>query len=157
MAKYFSRQPARQSITFRYRSKVMVNSNFTAEQQLRANAQAFAQNVLSTAPKIYSSLATQTGRFQSTLPIYQAEVKAGLIKGQIPIPLGGTSNGLIDAAIVVEEFHTVEPSTAITILGTGLGLTPLVLAGSKNQYDKFLAPFFKARGGSAGELHAQPT
>ena len=100
----------------------MVDFRLTPEQkELRANANAFATNVLSIAPGVYSSLATQTERFQSTLPVYRSAVKAGLIKGQVPVPLGGTSAGLIDAALVVEEFHAVEPSTAITILGTGLG------------------------------------
>jgi alkylation response protein AidB-like acyl-CoA dehydrogenase len=136
----------------------MVDFNLTSEQkELRANAHAFAQNVLSTAPNLYSSLNTQTERFQSTLPIYQTAVKAGLIKGQVPVPLGGTSAGMIDAAIVVEEFHAVEPSTAITILGTGLGLTPLILAGSKEQHEKFLAPFLKQEGEMlASFAHSEP-
>jgi alkylation response protein AidB-like acyl-CoA dehydrogenase len=136
----------------------MVDFSLTAEQkELRANAQAFAQNVLSAAPKLYSPLPSQTERFQSTLPIYQTAVKSGLIKGQIPVPLGGTSNGLIDAAIVVEEFHAVEPSTAITILGTGLGLTPLILAGSKDQHEKFLSSFLKQEGEMlASFMHSEP-
>jgi alkylation response protein AidB-like acyl-CoA dehydrogenase len=136
----------------------MVNFSLTTEQkQLRANAQAFAKNVLSTAPKLYSTLSTQSERFQSTLPIYQTAIKSGLIKGQIPIPVGGTSNGLVDAAIVVEELHAVEPSTSITILGTGLGLTPLILAGSQEQHEKFLAPFIKQEGQMlASFMHSEP-
>jgi alkylation response protein AidB-like acyl-CoA dehydrogenase len=136
----------------------MVDFNLSSEQkQLRANAKAFAQTVLSTAPKLYSALPTQNERFRSTLPIYQDAVRSGLIKGQIPIALGGTSNGLIDAAIVVEEFHAAEPSTAITILGTGLGLTPLILAGSKAQHEKFLAPFLKQEGEMlASFMHSEP-
>jgi alkylation response protein AidB-like acyl-CoA dehydrogenase len=136
----------------------MVNFTLTPEQkELRTNAQAFAQNVLSTAPSLNSHLPTQTERFQSTLPIYRAAVSAGLIKGQIPVALGGTSAGLIDAAIVVEEFHTVEPSTSITILGTGLGLTPLILAGSKEQHDKFLTPFLEQKGERlASFVHSEP-
>jgi alkylation response protein AidB-like acyl-CoA dehydrogenase len=136
----------------------MVDFTLTPEQKgLRANARAFAQNVLSTAPNLYSNLATQTERFQSTLPIYQAAVSAGLLKGQIPLPLGGTSASMIDAAIVVEEFHAVEPSTAITILGTGLGLTPLILAGSKEQHDRFLVPFLEQKGERlASFVHSEP-
>ncbi|KAH5170673.1 hypothetical protein HBH68_215940 [Parastagonospora nodorum] len=136
----------------------MVDFELSPEQkQLRANAKAFAQTVLSTAPKLYSALPTQNERFRSTLPIYQDAVRSGLIKGQIPISLGGTSNGLLDAAIVVEEFHAVEPSTAITILGTGLGLTPLILAGSKAQHEKFLSPFLKQEGEMlASFMHSEP-
>ncbi|KAJ6276049.1 acyl-CoA dehydrogenase/oxidase, partial [Bipolaris maydis] len=125
--------------------------------ELRANVHAFADTVLSKAPTYYSHLTTQTERFQSTLPIYQTAVSAGLIKGQIPVPLGGTSAGLVDAAIVIEELHAVEPSTAITILGTGLGLTPLILAGSKEQHEKFLAPFLEQTGERlASFVHSEP-
>jgi alkylation response protein AidB-like acyl-CoA dehydrogenase len=102
-------------------------------------------------------LLKMSSQLHQTLPIYQTAVKAGLIKGQIPIPLGGTSAGLIDAAIVVEEFHAVEPSTAITILGTGLGLTPLILAGSKEQHDEFLTPFLSQDGEMlASFAHSEP-
>ena len=136
----------------------MVDLTLTPEQRtLRSNARAFAQNVLSSAPKLYSAFATQTERFQSTLPIYQAAVAAGLIKGQIPVPLGGTSTGLIDAAIVIEEFHAVEPSTAVTILGTGLGLTPLILAGSEEQHKQYLTPFLDQEGSRlASFAHSEP-
>lgn len=137
----------------------MVDFKLSPQQkELRANAHAFAKNVLSTAPNLYSSLATQTERFQSTLPIYQTAVKAGLIKGQVPAPLGGTSAGLIDAALVVEEFHAVEPSTAITILGTGLGLTPLILGGTPALHEKFLAPFLTQEGETiASFAHSEPS
>lgn len=136
----------------------MVDFGLSAEQKtLRANANAFAQGVLSTAPHLYSKLPTQTERFQSTRQIYQSAAQAGLIKGQVPVPLGGTSGGLIDAAIVVEEFHAVEPSTAITILGTGLGLTPLIFGGSKEQHDRFLAPFLTQAGDPlASFVHSEP-
>jgi alkylation response protein AidB-like acyl-CoA dehydrogenase len=136
----------------------MVNFSLTPSQkELRTNARAFAQTVLSTASSLYSHLPTQRSRFQATLPIYRAAVTAGLLKGQIPVPLGGTSAGLVDAAIVVEEFHAVEPSAAITILGTGLGLTPLILAGSKQQHETFLTPFLKQEGEKlASFVHSEP-
>jgi alkylation response protein AidB-like acyl-CoA dehydrogenase len=129
----------------------------SAQKALRANAQSFAQTVLSTAPSLYSQLPTQNERFRSTLPIYQTAVKAGLIKGQIPTSLGGTSESFVDAALVVEEFHAVEPSTAITILGTGLGLTPLILTGSPAQHKKFLTPFLEQEGEVlASFAHSEP-
>lgn len=136
----------------------MVNFTLTEEQKtLRANAQAFAQNVLSTAPNLYSHLPTQSERFKAVLPIYRTAVSAGLIKGQIPAALGGSSTSLIEAGIVVEEFYAVEPSAAITILGTGLGLTPLILAGSKEQHEKFLSPFLKEEGEMlASFVHSEP-
>lgn len=101
------------------------------QQALRKNAANFAQAYLKDAPATYNQLPTQRARFESTAGIYRAAVQAGLIKGQIPTALGGGAEGLVDAAILVEEFFAVEPSAALTILGTGLGLTPLLVAGNE--------------------------
>jgi nitroalkane oxidase len=125
----------------------MIDFTLTEEQQaIRKGAQAFAQNVLASAPKLYAHLPDQHSRFEATRPLYRQAVEAGLIKGQIPIALGGTASDLVNAAILVEEFYAVEPSAAITILGTGLGLTPLILAGSPEQHEKFLKPFLSGEG-----------
>ncbi|KAF2477868.1 acyl-CoA dehydrogenase NM domain-like protein [Lindgomyces ingoldianus] len=124
---------------------------------LRNGARGFAQQVLAGAPKLYSKHTSQTARFEATRPIYRNAVEGGLIKGQIPTELGGTSNNLIDAAIVIEEFFAVEPSAALTILGTGLGLTPLILAGSAVQHDTFLKPFLSGDGEPlAAFVHSEP-
>ncbi|KEF63001.1 uncharacterized protein A1O9_00976 [Exophiala aquamarina CBS 119918] len=80
-------------------------------------------------------------RFRSTKPIYVEAVKSGLIQAQIPKQLGGGGGPLIEAALVVEEFYAVETSASLTILGTGLGLTPLIMAGSAEQHATFLKPF----------------
>ncbi|KAF2995324.1 hypothetical protein E8E13_000606 [Curvularia kusanoi] len=136
----------------------MVNFSLSPEQKvLRSGVRDFARNVLSTAPKLYNHLTTQTTRFRSTLPIYQSAVSAGLVKGQVPVPYGGASASMLDAAIVVEELYAVEPSTAITILGTGLGLTPLILAGNEEQRERLLTPFTKLEGERlASFVHSEP-
>ena len=136
----------------------MVNFTLSPEQQaLRKNIKEFAEKVLSAAPSLYQHLPDQRSRFEATLPIYRTAVSNGLIKGQIPVPLGGTAGSLIDAAIVAEEFHAIEPSTSLTILGTGLGLTPLILAGSKEQHEKFLKPFLSTEGEPIASLvHSEP-
>ena len=134
------------------------------QQTLRRNAAAFAQAYLKDASLTYSQHATQEARFRATRPIYAAAVKHGLIKGQVPAPLGGLSQGFVDAAITVEEFFAVEPSASLTILGTGLGLTPLILAGSEEQRGRLLARFLEADGEGDGEgqlplasfVHSEP-
>ncbi|KAI0156031.1 acyl-CoA dehydrogenase/oxidase [Pestalotiopsis sp. NC0098] len=136
----------------------MVDFSLTeAQTALRNNARTFAQTVLSGAPKLYSQHSSQNARFQATLPIYRTAVQAGLIKGQVPVPLGGTSESLVDAAIVVEEFFAVEPSAALTILGTGLGLTPLILAGNEDLWGRFLKKFLVQEGEPiASFVHSEP-
>ncbi|KAF2115287.1 acyl-CoA dehydrogenase/oxidase [Lophiotrema nucula] len=128
-----------------------------SQSALRNGAKQFAEQVLSTAPKLYADKKDQRERFEATLPIYQTAVQAGIIKGQVPVPLGGASASMVDAAIVVEEFFAVEPSASITVLGTGLGLTPLILAGNPEQHKKFLEPFLKQEGEPiAAFVHSEP-
>ena len=136
----------------------MVDFSLSREQKaLRSNVRYFARNILATAPGIYDHLPTQTKRFRSTLPIYQSAVSAGLIKGQIPILYGGSSASMLDAAVLVEELYAAEPSTALTILGTGLGLTPLILAGNAEQHERLLTPFTKQDGVRlASFVHSEP-
>ncbi|KAF3004662.1 hypothetical protein E8E14_001110 [Neopestalotiopsis sp. 37M] len=136
----------------------MVDFTLTkAQTALRNNARTFAQSVLSGAPELYSQHSSQNARFQATLPIYRSAIQAGLIKGQVPVPLGGTSESLVDAAIVVEEFFAVEPSMALTILGTGLGLTPLILAGNEKLWGQFLKRFLAQEGEPiAAFVHSEP-
>lgn len=136
----------------------MIDFTLTPEQRhLRSGAQTFAQNVLAGARATYSHLPDQTTRFQSTLPIYRSAVKAGLIKGQIPAALGGTGGPLLDAAILVEELYAVEPGASLTIFGTGLGLTPLILAGSDEQKARLLKPFLTGEGEPLASLmHSEP-
>ncbi|KAL4898996.1 hypothetical protein BDW74DRAFT_171835 [Aspergillus multicolor] len=130
----------------------MVDFNLSAsEQQTRAAARAFAAAHLASAKKSYTDLPTQEERFRSLKPIYEAAVKAGLIKGQIPAPIGGTSERLVEAAILVEEFYAVEASASLTIFGTGLGLTPLALA-YRPELKEFLDPFLSGTGAPLASL-----
>jgi nitroalkane oxidase len=128
----------------------MIGFQLTPEQQaLRSNVGAFASAHLSRARSIYEAAGASgkwSDRFRSTLPLYQEAVKAGLIKAQVPQPLGGLGGSLMDATLVVEEMYAVEASASLTILGTGLGLTPLLLAGSPEQHERFLKPFLSGEG-----------
>lgn len=136
----------------------MIDFSLSEEQKhLRAGAAAFAEAHLKPARDAYSQHATQEARFRSTRPIYEAAVKAGLIKGQVPTALGGGAQGLVDAAILVEEFFAVEPSAALTILGTGLGLTPFILAASEEQMGRLLPQFLGGEGAPiASFVHSEP-
>lgn len=122
-----------------------------SEAAVREAARAFATTHLAGAKAAYSKIASHAGRFQSIRPIYHEAVRVGLIKGQIPAPLGGTSQSLIEAAILVEEMYAVEPAASLTILGTGLGLTPLQLA-FRPELKEFLKPFLQDDGAPLASL-----
>ena len=128
----------------------MIDFTLTSEQQaVRQNTRAFARNHLTNARSLYSPSPPHTkweDRFRSTKPIYAAAVSAGMIKAQIPAAIGGLGGDLVDAALVVEELYAHETSASLTILGTGLGLTPLILAGTLELQKKFLAPFLTGDG-----------
>ncbi|KAL2840273.1 acyl-CoA dehydrogenase/oxidase [Aspergillus pseudoustus] len=130
----------------------MVSFTLTpSELATRHAARTFATTHLTSAKATYASLPTPQARFQSLQPIYSAAVHAGLIKAQIPAPVGGASTSLIDAAILVEEFYAVEASACLTIFGTGLGLTPLCLA-FRAELQPFLEPFLSGEGAPLASL-----
>ena len=116
-----------------------------SEEGIRKAAAAFAAGPLKDAKKTYMKYAHHPERFQATRPIYHQAVAGGLIKGQIAPHLGGSGGSLIEAAILVEEMYRVEPAASLTIFSTGLGLTPLNLAG-KPEHAEFLAPFLSGEG-----------
>ncbi|KAM5354722.1 hypothetical protein ACJ41O_001369 [Fusarium nematophilum] len=136
----------------------MIDFTLTPSQtQIQRKARAFAKDVLSNASSSFSQLADQKSRFRATRSLYGAAVREGLVKAQIPVPLGGTSVSLVDAAITLEELFTVESAVSITIVGTALGLMPLMLGGSPSQQEKFLKPFLSGEGEPLASLmHSEP-
>ncbi|KAL2154592.1 hypothetical protein VTH82DRAFT_3268 [Thermothelomyces myriococcoides] len=122
------------------------------EAATRAAAAAFAQNVLKPARAEYLKHEEHPKRFQATKPAYAAAVQGGLLKGQISPALGGNAGSLVEAAILVEECYAVEPSAALTIFATGLGLTPLNIAGKAEAHAEFLAPFLSGEGAPLASL-----
>jgi alkylation response protein AidB-like acyl-CoA dehydrogenase len=122
-----------------------------SEAGIRNAGAGFAATVLKDAKKDYMKFTEHHQRFQSTKPIYEKAVQGGLIKGQVPAQLGGTSGSLVEAAILVEELYAVEPAASLTIFATGLGLTPLVLTG-KPEHKEFLAPFLSGEGAPLASL-----
>ena len=127
-----------------------------AQLAIRNAVKAFSQANLKTARSLYephgARLAKPEDRFRSTKPLYLEAVKAGLIKAQIPQEFGGGGGPLIEAALVVEELYAVETSASLTILGSGLGLTPLIMAGSPEQKQEFFKPFLEGTGAPLASL-----
>jgi alkylation response protein AidB-like acyl-CoA dehydrogenase len=115
------------------------------QRELQLESRRFATEVLAGA-RAAELLPTAEERFLATRPVYEAMVVGGFLRKCIPQPAGGENAGLIDMAIMAEEFYSVNASVTLTMLGTVLGLLPILLGGTPEQCGRMLAPFLKKSG-----------
>jgi alkylation response protein AidB-like acyl-CoA dehydrogenase len=134
-----------------------IDFTLTAQQrQLQRAGRKFAKEVLGEAKRA-ELLVTPEERFRATRPTYEAMVVAGYLRKCIPAPAGGDNAGLVDLAILSEEFYSVNASVTLTMLGTVLGLLPILLGGSPDQCMRLLGPFLKTSGAPlAGFCFSEP-
>ena len=126
------------------------------QRELQLESRRFARDVLAGAREA-ESLPTPEQRFLATRPIYEAMVAAGFLRKCIPAPAGGENQGLIDMAIMAEEFYSVNASVTLTMLGTVLGVLPILLGGTPEQCGRLLAPFLAKSGAPlAGFCSSEP-
>ncbi|KAB8301472.1 hypothetical protein EYC80_003332 [Monilinia laxa] len=121
-----------------------------SEDGTRKHAAAFAAGPLKDIKNIYSAKKDEQ-QFQALEPFYGGATAGGMIKGLVAPHLGGAGGSLVEATILVEEMYAVDPSASLTIFATGLGLTPLNLAG-KEQHKEFLEPFLSGKGAPLASL-----
>jgi nitroalkane oxidase len=122
--------------------------DFTLTRQqsdLRIKSRKFATEMLAVA-KSAELLPTPEERFLATKPIYEAMVAAGFLRKCLPVAAGGESAGLMDLAIMAEEFYAANASVALTMFGTVLGLLPILRGATAEQRDRLLGPFLKTSG-----------
>jgi nitroalkane oxidase len=136
----------------------MIDFTLTPEQEhIKQGSATFASSILANASKDYSKLSTQRERFESLRSLYGFAVRHGQVKAQIPVALGGTNASLVDAAIAMEEMYAVDASVTLTLAAAGLGLSPLMLGGTKEQHELFLKPFLSGEGEPLASLvHSEP-
>jgi alkylation response protein AidB-like acyl-CoA dehydrogenase len=73
--------------------------------------------------------------------LYQKIAKSGLFGIKAPKDLGGQGADTLAYVIAIEEFSRVSMVTAIYVSGANsLGSGPLILAGTREQLEKYLAP-----------------
>jgi nitroalkane oxidase len=124
----------------------MIDFRLTARQrELQLQSRKFAKEVLSPAIEA-ETLPTPEERFAATKPAYEAMIAAGFLRQCIPHAAGGENVGLIDTAIMLEELYAVNASVTLTLIGTVLGLLPLLIGGTKEQRGRLLPPFLKQAG-----------
>jgi alkylation response protein AidB-like acyl-CoA dehydrogenase len=123
-----------------------IDFRLTAHQrELQLRSRKFAKEVL--APAIEAEArTTPEERFAATKPAYEAMIAAGFLRQCLPHSAGGENAGLIDTAIMAEELYAVNASVTLTLIGTLLGLLPLLIGGTNEQRDRLLPPFLKQAG-----------
>jgi len=115
------------------------------QRTIQRQSREFARDIIARANSA-ELLPTAEERFLATKPIYQAMVAAGFLRKCIPVQAGGESAGLVELAILAEEFYSINASVSLTLIGTLLGLLPILLGGSAEQRGRLLAPFLKTSG-----------
>src|ERR1700736_4096421 len=125
---------------------VAIDFRLTARQrELQLQSRKFAREVLSRALEA-ETLPTAEERFAATKPAYEAIIAAGFLRKCIPLSAGGESAGLTDTAIMAEELYAVNASVTLTLIGTVLGLLPLLIGGTEEQRSRLLPLFLKQTG-----------
>src|SRR6202030_3315961 len=132
---------------FRWEGRsVAIDFRLTASQrELQLRSREFAKEVLSPAIEA-ETLPTPEERFAATRPAYEAMIAAGFLRNCIPLSARGENAGLTDTAIMAEELYAVNASVTLTLIGTVLGLLPLLIGGTEEQRKRLLPPFLQQTG-----------
>jgi alkylation response protein AidB-like acyl-CoA dehydrogenase len=117
-----------------------------SQRRLRLEARQFAGDVLSGVSAATHELPTPIERFAATRPFFERLVAEGFLRKCISVSAGGDCAGLVDLAILAEEFYAVDANVSLTMLSTVLGLAPLLAGGTPEQHQRFLPPFLATKG-----------
>lgn len=95
------------------------------QQQLRDAVRTFAREHL--APAMIEVRGTLDPKQRAGLlrRPFESAVAAGLLRGLIPAPFGGTATNGIDASIFIEEIAAESPDFLITLAGPLIALAPV--------------------------------
>ena len=124
-----------------------IDFNLSAEQKgLQLAAQEFAKTHLSRVAGIIAPHARPEDRFYATQPVYGETVKAGFNSALVPQAYGGTAMSTLELALATEELAAVDVNVPSALLGTGLGLEPIINYGTEEQKRRFLPQFVSNQG-----------
>lgn len=118
-----------------------------SQQELQKNAQGFAETVLRPVAEKIDRAADGWESFLAGREAYREMAHAGFTTSFIPTEYGGAGFSMIDFALAAEELTRVDISVPTTLLGSGLGLQPVIQHGTPEQKDRFLRPFVEDKEG----------
>jgi acyl-CoA dehydrogenase len=102
--------------------------------EIQARARKFAQEEI-------LPIAAEYDRKGEVPPgIAESAKKAGMLNVTIPKEYGGMGYTAMESAIIAEELGAACTGISITIMVNGLALTPILIAGTDEQKEKFLRP-----------------
>jgi len=111
-----------------------------------ARSRQFAEDVLSGVPVATRDLPSPIERFVATRPFFERLVAEGYLRKCIPVSVGGDCAGLVDLAILAEEFYTVD-ANGLThhALHGARACGRWWLAANQSSTNSFCRPFLRPR------------
>jgi len=113
----------------------VIGFELTAEQkQFQKLARDFVRDQVIPVAALHDQEASYPGE------VVKAAHEVGLLNVGIPAAAGGLGLGLLDEAILGEEFGYGCMGIYTVLMASDLGITPLLLAGTPEQHERFLRP-----------------
>ena len=116
------------------------------QRELRREARDFAHTHLAAVAGICRQQSDPQTRFAATQPIYAEMVKAGYLRRIFPQAVGGDGEGMLEFAILAEEFMAVDVNVPLTMFACMLGLSPLLFGGTPEQVSRWMPQFLNGSG-----------
>jgi alkylation response protein AidB-like acyl-CoA dehydrogenase len=116
------------------------------QKALQAGARQFAAGVLGQVRGLIAPLAKPEERFFATRPIYAQAAAAGFVHALFPKAYGGGGISTLDFALAAEEMTAVDINVPTTLLGTGLGMEPILGFGTEEQKRRWIGEILEAPG-----------
>ncbi len=111
------------------------------QRDIQNSARVFATRFLAPIAEKVDRIPDPWEAFLATREVYREMAHAGYTKCFIPAEYGGLGFSMVDMALSAEELARVEVNVASTLLGTGLGLQPIIQYGTPEQKKRFLRDF----------------
>lgn len=112
-----------------------------SQRDIQESARGFAKRYLSSIAEKIDRAADPWEAFLATREAYREMARAGFTRSFIPQEYNGLGFSMIDLAIAAEELSRVDLNVATTMLGSGLGLQPILQYGTHEQKKRLLKDF----------------